>query len=258
MTTKTALITGASSGIGRALARVFAEEGYAVGLVARRPELLELLREEIEAAGGRAHVAVADVRSRRQVHAAVKAVADALGPVHLVVANAGVSVDTDPFAPDGKAFEYEVEVNLQGAWYAIEATVPGMRERRSGHIVAVSSVAAWLPIPGSAGYTATKAGLSAMIESFRHDWIQEGIRATLVHPGFVRSQMTEGRDFPKPFLMDADRAARIIARAVRKGRKQCNFPLRMVLLVRFLRLLPDGVLRWLERRIRKDRRERAG
>ena len=146
-------------------------------------------------------------------------------------------------APDAAGFEREVRTNLLGAFYGIEAVVPGMVERGGGHVVAVSSLAARRGFPGSGGYCATKIALTRLIESLRLDWKGAGIHATTVHPGFVRSEITDRLTHPMPFFMETEPAARRIAKAIRRRRKHCNFPWPTVLLSRIGAVLPDWALR---------------
>jgi NADP-dependent 3-hydroxy acid dehydrogenase YdfG len=248
-----ALVTGASSGIGYALAEVLASpgEGYAVGLLARRTDRLETLHRAIEAAGGRAVVVAADVSDRAAMHEAVRQVEAELGPIDLFVANAGITVGIDALAPDADAFRREVDVNLLGVFYGIEAVVPSMRERGCGHIVAISSLASRRGFAGAAGYCATKAGLNVLMEALRVDWEPAGIRATTVLPGFVHSEITAGKTHALPFVMSAEKAARKIARAIRRGKHTYAFPWPMALATRILGLMPD----WAMRRYARDRRD---
>ena len=246
-----AVVTGASSGIGRALARELAREGYDLGLTARRAERLERLTAEIRASGVRAEHVAADATRRDATHAAMAALGERLGPIDLLVANAGIGRGTDALAPDAEALEAEFRVNVFGAFYAIEAVVPGMRERGRGHVVAIASLASHRGLPGAAGYCATKAALTRLVEGMRPDWARAGIRATIVHPGYVRSELTDRNGDRMPFLMETDRAARLIARAIRRRKKVYEFPWQMSLLVRHLvRHLPD---RLLASRIRSDK-----
>jgi NADP-dependent 3-hydroxy acid dehydrogenase YdfG len=250
-----ALVTGASSGIGSALARLLAAEGHAVGLLARREDRLRALADAIHDAGGRALAVRADVRDRAAVAEAVRAVVSGLGSVDLLVLNAGTSVPTDPLALSAEAIRTEVEVNLMGAVHALEAVIPSMRARGRGHVAAISSLAGWRGLPGAAGYCATKAALTTLIESFRLDWHAAGIRTTIVHPGFVRSELTDRLTHPLPFLMDAEKAARRIARAIRRRRKRCDFPWPMVLVAGLASRAPDFVLRFVHRRAERRGRE---
>ena len=245
------VVTGASSGIGRALAVELAHEGCDVGLTARRAGRLDDLAATIRAAGARAEWIVADVSRRDEIHAAIRALAQRLGPIDLLVANAGVSRGTDSLAPDADVLEEEFGVNVFGAFYAIEAVIPSMRERRTGHVVVISSLAGHRGLPGAAGYCASKAALSRLVEGMRPDWARAGIHATTVHPGYVRSEMTDRNRYRMLLLMETDRAARLIARAIRRRKKVYEFPWRMSILVRYLlRYLPD---RLLASRIRSDK-----
>jgi short-subunit dehydrogenase len=238
---RSAVITGASSGIGAELARQLAAQGVPVGLTARRAETLEALAAEIRRAGGTAVVAPADAGDRAATHAAIGRIAEALGPIDLLIANAGLGLGTAAFRFDAEDFERMVRVNLLGAAYAIEAVLPEMLRRRRGHLVGVSSIAAYRGIPGSAGYCATKAGLSALLEGLRAELRHQHITVTTVHPGFIDTPMTEGGDGPQPFKMGVDRAARIILRGIASRRREVNFPRRMVALMSLARHLPNAL-----------------
>jgi short-subunit dehydrogenase len=240
-----AVITGASTGIGFALARALAREGCKVGLVARRRDLLDTLAAEISAAGGVAAGAAADVGDRKAVQHALEALAGQLGPVELLVANAGVGCATgvDPLNVDD--IERLHRVNFLGVVYAIEAVLPEMLRRRKGHLAAVSSLAAYKGLPGEQGYTSSKAAVSNFMEGLRMQLRGRGVDVTTVCPGFVRTPMTDVHQFKMPWLIEADDAARRIVGALRRKRKVYNFPWQTSLLMRAARWLPD----WLVARI---------
>jgi short-subunit dehydrogenase len=239
---KVTVITGASSGIGRALARELAAQGSAVGLVARRGERLAELAEEIRRAGGRAAFATADVTQRRTTLEAICAVSDELGPVDLLVANSGVGQPT-PLEPQSvEQVEHMMRVNIFGVIYAIEAVLPEMLRRGTGHLAAVSSLAAYKGMPGESGYCASKACVNAYMEGLRIQLRSRGIAVTTICPGFIRTAMTEVNEFPMPWLMSAEKAARKIARALRRRRKVYNFPWQTALLMKFTSWMPDWVL----------------
>jgi len=238
---RVAVVTGASSGIGEALAEHMAAQGVAVGLTARRSDLLHALRRRIEAAGGRAAVAEADAQDRAATIAAIHNLESVLGPVDLLVMNAGVGLSSFLQDPDASGYETMVRVNLLGPHYAAEAVVPGMLERGSGHLVAISSLAARITGPGSGGYSATKAGLSSWMESIRLELAPHGIACTTIQPGFVQTAMTDQNDFEMPLLMQPERAAQVIWRAIRKQKAVYDFPWRMSLAARVLRRLPRGL-----------------
>jgi len=237
-----AVVTGASSGIGAALARRLAAEGCRVGLVARRPDRLADLAGEIRATGGTAAVATADVGDRDQVSAAFAALRGELGPVDLLVANAGVGVPTTLEPVNTPAVEEMFRVNVLGVVYAIEAVLPEMLRRATGHIAAVSSLAGFLGLPGESGYCATKAAVNTYLDGLRIHLRGRGVRVTTLCPGFVRTPMTAVNDFHMPWLLEADEAARRMVRALRRGRKVYRFPWPMSLLIRLAGWLPDWAL----------------
>ena len=240
--TSVALITGASSGIGLELARRLAREGTKVALVARRRDLLEGLAAEIRAAGGTALALPCDVRERMPMHAAVAQAARDLGPIDLLIANAGVGhvIPADRF--DAALFEDTIRTNLLGPVYAVEAALPAMLSRRAGHIVGVSSLAAYRGFPMTHAYCASKSALNAFLEGLRAEISDRGVRITTVCPGFVRTPMTVKNKGAMPFLLEPDEAARRILRAVRAGRRVYNFPWPMAALMALVRLAPGGLL----------------
>jgi short-subunit dehydrogenase len=238
----TAIVTGASSGIGAALARRLADEGCRVGLLARRLDRLTTLAEEIRAAGGTAAVAAADVGDRTQLLEACAVIRDELGPIDLLVANAGVGTPTT-LSPVNTADVQEMfRVNVLGVVYSIEAVLPEMLKRGRGHIAAVSSLAGFVGLPGESGYCATKAAVNAYLDGLRIHLRSRGVWVTTLCPGFVRTPMTAVNDFHMPWLLDADDAARRMVKALRRRRKVYRFPWQTSILVRLARHLPDWVL----------------
>jgi short-subunit dehydrogenase len=236
------VVTGASSGIGWALAKALAAEGARVGLVARRREALERLATEIGQAGGTAAVAPADVGDRQTVVSAIQDVAARLGPIDLLVANAGVGAATllEPF--NVAEIEKMFRVNTLGVVYAVEAVLPEMLRRGRGHLAAVSSLAAYMALPGESAYCASKAAVNTFLRGLRIQLRGRGIAVTTICPGFVRTPMTSVNEFRMPFLLEADEAARRIVRALRRRVKVYNFPWQTALLTRLTRWLPDWAL----------------
>src|SRR4051794_35835375 len=174
-TDQVAVVTGASSGIGRALAKELAAQGCKVGLVARRRDQLDTLAAEIRSAGHTAATAAADVADRAQTLAAVAALRKQLGPVDLMVANAGVGAPTllEPF--NVADVEKMFRVNVLGVVYAIEAVLPEMLARRRGHLAAVSSLGAYKGMPGESAYCASKAAVNTFMEGLRIQLRDRGV-----------------------------------------------------------------------------------
>ena len=199
-----AIITGASTGIGRALAVELARGGVAVGLVARSEERLNALADEIRAAGGTAAVAPVDVSAREAVFDAVRAIESELGFIDLAIANAGIGQERD----DLDSAEYLYRVNLFGATALFRAVLPAMRERGRGHLVGIASMAGYQAFPGRGAYCGSKAAMRLELEALRAELGPEGIAVTTVNPGFIRTPLTDRHEFDMPFLMDAEPAAR--------------------------------------------------
>ncbi|HEY7157209.1 MAG TPA: SDR family NAD(P)-dependent oxidoreductase [Gemmataceae bacterium] len=236
------VVTGASSGIGWALARVLAAEGCKVGLVARRREPLADLATEIEKTGGVAAFATGDVAERGQAIAAIHEVAGRLGPIDLLIANAGVGAPTtiEPF--NVADVEKMFRVNVLGMVYSLEAVLPQMLERRRGHLAAVSSIAAYKGLPGESAYTSSKAAVNVFMDGLRVQLRSKGIAVTTICPGFVKTPMTEVNEFKMPWLLSADEAARRIVHALKRKRKVYNFPWQMSLFMKFARWAPDWLV----------------
>ncbi len=239
---RVAIITGSSSGIGRALARALARSGCRVGLIARRERLLQELETEIRTTGGVAASAPADVADRSGLRQAFDEVTEALGPADLVVANAGVGIPTTLDPMNIEAIEEMIRVNVLGVIYTIEACLPSMLQRSGGQIAAVSSLSAYKGLPGESAYCASKAAVNAYMEGLRVQVRDRGISVSTICPGFVRTPMTAIDDFPMLFAMEADEAASRIIRALRRRAKVANFPWQTTALAGLARLMPDWVL----------------
>lgn len=235
------LITGASSGIGRALALELARRGHDIAAGARRTDRLQELAGEIESLGRRALPLEMDVQDPTTVEAAVTAVTDAWGGVDIAIANAGISIRSTMRRLELDDARAMSRTNFEGVLNLYVATVPAMIERGSGHFVAISSISSFRGIPGLAVYSATKAAVRALMEAARVELASTGVRVTTVNPGFVETEMTNDSPMPMPFLVRAEPAARTIADAIESGKKELNFPLPMTLFMRLVRMLPIGL-----------------
>jgi short-subunit dehydrogenase len=232
------VITGASSGIGRSLARRLARHGDALALFARRTGLLDSLAAEIGHEGGRALAIPCDVTDRVQVAAAFARVGAELGPVTRMVACAGGGQPT--FVQHFNAAEVEaiIRLNLIGVANCVEAVLPGMLARGDGHLVAVGSLAGYRGLPTAAAYSAAKAGLGNFMESLRMDLRPHGIAVTLLEPGFVRTKPGKARNSRKPFRLDLETATAHMERAVLAQRPRLAFPWPLALAFSIMRILP--------------------
>ena len=240
-TDRVAIVTGASSGIGLTMALELAKRGSKVGLLARREDELRSLRDRIRTAGGTADYAVADISDRSATLAAIASLRSALGPVDLLIANAGVG--STNVRADLKMTEADrvIRTNLLGVMYSIEAVLPEMLERKTGTIAGISSLASYKGLPGAAAYCASKAGLSAYLESLRILYRSSGVKFSTVCPGFIATPMTS-RNKGMFLVIPPDVAARRMIDAIARGKKVYNFPWLTYRLMRLTYWLPDWML----------------
>ena len=231
-------ITGASGGLGAALAIELGRRGHAVGLMARRSSELEGVSASVRAAGGTAAVRAVDVTDRSAVLAAVRALETELGPIDIAVANAGAGRPTPARKLNAEHVAAIFRLNVDGAVNLFEATLPGMLARGRGQLVGVSSIAAWRGLPPSGAYSASKAALDVLMEAWACELQGTGVCITGIHPGFVRTPLTDVNKFAMPFLMEADDAGRRMADGILARRREVNFPLPMVALMRAVHWMP--------------------
>ncbi len=248
------LITGAGSGIGRQLALMLAAQGRPVAAVDLQTEPLKALEAELQARGQRCAAVAADVTDRAALFAAVRALEEHLGPTDLLIASAGIGVETSALDFDPAVFEKVVAVNLVGVANSVAAVLPGMLQRRRGHLVAMSSLASYRGVPHMAGYCASKAGVNALFDALRVELKPHGIATTTVCPGWIRTPMTANVRFPIPRMLDVADAAGRILRAIERRRPFVAFPANMRRRLGLLRWLPLGLSDWLmDREMRRLR-----
>jgi short-subunit dehydrogenase len=238
---KVVLVTGASSGIGRALAVELGRRGARVGLTARRAEELLKVAEEVERAGGRALALPADVRDAERMKAVAERVRERWGGVDVLIANAGMSTTTFGARLDAAEAGDVISINVVGVVNSVAAVLPDMLARGRGQLVAISSLASYRGLPKSGAYSASKAAVSTFFESLRVDLRKLGIYVTVIHPGFIRTPMTANRKRKLPFLLEADDAACRILRAVERRARTYAFPWQLAGLVRMMRHLPNAL-----------------
>ena len=230
-----AWVTGAGSGIGRALALRLAREGWQVAVSARTSRDLSTLAAE---APDLIHPFPLDVTDAEAVSRTFAGIEERLGPIDLAVLNAGTYARDSAAQFDADAFRATVEVNLMGAVHCLAALMPRMLARGSGHIAVVASVSGYVGLPGAAAYGASKAALINMCEALHPELAARNVRLSLLNPGFVDTPLTQKNDFPMPFLISTDAAVDHIMAGLKSRRFEIAFPWKMALSMKLLAALP--------------------
>ncbi len=241
---KGVFITGASSGIGKAVAFEMAKKGYRLALAARRKDVLRDIRDEIKRRHAPPAIVIRqlDVTDGEDVFAAFAEMAETLGGIDIVFANAGVGLGERVGRGDFEKIRQTMAVNLLGAMATMDAAAAYFLEKGEGHIVGVSSVAAFRGMPKSAAYCASKAGLAVYMEAMRAELFRKNIHITVLYPGFIDTPLNDMLP-SRPFLIDAQKGARIIVGLIEKKVKSATVPVFPWNIVgRLLKILPTGVI----------------
>ena len=242
-------ITGASSGLGRALALKMASEGWRVAASARSEDQLQAVAALASAFPGGIEAFPLDVTDRDAVQATVARILEDFGPPDVVVLNAGTHKPTPAARLSTKDFRQLVELNLMGTVHCLEAVLPPLRRRREGQIAIVASLAGYVGLPLAGAYGMTKAGLINLAESLEPELRAEGVILQVVNPGFVKTPLTDRNPFHMPFLMDVESAATDFYRGLQSGGFEIVFPRRFAYLLKVLRLLPHPLALAITRRL---------
>lgn len=239
-------ITGASSGIGAALARHYAAQGATLGLAARRLDALDAL---VATLPGRHHVYPLDVTNAQALASAANDFTAHVGAPDIVIANAGISVGTlTQEAADNQAFRRIMETNVLGMVHTFQPFISAMERRGAGRLVGIASVAGIRGLPGAGAYSASKAAVIAYLESLRVELRSSGIKVVTIAPGYIRTPMTDANDYAMPFMLEADEAARRFAQAIEAASSYTVIPWQMGVVARLMRLLPNCVYDFLAAR----------
>jgi NADP-dependent 3-hydroxy acid dehydrogenase YdfG len=236
---KVVLLTGASSGIGEALALEIAKRGAILGLLARRESLLRDLVTKCEHKGTAAREFPCDITDEIAVADAAEMLRNEFGKIDILIANAGIGGGAK-HAKDLKPSDFRrvIDTNVVGAVNSVSAVLPHMIECGKGQLVAISSLAGFRGLPKSASYCASKAAMTAYFESVRLDVKNKGVDVTIIQPGFIKTPLTAGRANKMPFLMELEDSIPYFLRAIEKRKKFAAFPWQLATFVRAGKFFP--------------------
>ena len=230
-------ITGAGSGLGRALAQLYGQRGARLGLLGRRAAPLQEIAAQYDALAF-----IADVRDAQAVQAAARAFIEQVGLPDIVIGSAGISVGTlTEHAEDLPVFQAVMNANLMGLVHTFHPFIQGMSERGSGTLCGIASVAGLRGLAGGGAYSASKAAVRVYLESLRLELRSMGIAVVTVAPGYIDTPMTQVNAYSMPFRMTAESAARKVARAIRLHRRYIVIPWQMSLGARILKYMPGWI-----------------
>jgi len=243
--TKKVFIMGASTGIGKALATHYADQDTILGLAARRVDLLEDVARECRNDNAKTYVFKVDVNDEENCSIAANEFIGITGGIDIVIANSGMGSNDDLLSGSSERINKILSTNILGVTNTIIPFLPTMKNQNSGTIVGISSVASFIPLPNSGGYSSSKVAVRRLFDSWRPTLKEYGIKVVTICPGFIDTPMTERIKF-KPFLKDADNAAIAFAKAIEKGEKTYVYPWQMRWLVRLVKLIPQGIIDWFQ------------
>ena len=242
---KTAWLTGASTGIGRAVALRLAADGWRIAASARNAEALATLAAEAPSIAPYS----LDVTDRDACMACAERIERELGPLDLVIFSAGAHRPMPATEFSSATMRALLDINVMGVAHGLEAVLPRLIARRSGRVMIVASLAGYRGLPTAAAYGASKAALINMAEGLRPELAAEGVILQVVNPGFVKTPMTDQNRFPMPFLVTAEEAAAAILRGMRGDRFEITFPTPFAWFMKLVRIIPDRIYFYLTRRI---------
>jgi short-subunit dehydrogenase len=237
------IITGASSGIGAALARRYAAHGATLGLIARRRPELERLAATFSTP---CEIYPLDVRDATALAAAARDFTAKHGCPDIIIASAGVSIGTlTEYAEDMQAVQDVLDINVMGMVKVFQPFMGEMRGRGRGVLCGIASVAGYRGLPGAAAYSASKAAVIACLESLRLELKASGVKVVTICPGYIATPMTQENPYPMPFMLSADAAAAKIAALIARGAAFTVIPWQMAVVARILHVMPDWLYDWL-------------
>lgn len=245
-TGRLAWVTGASSGIGKAVALKLAREGWRVAVSARSAEKLQALAGQH---ADRVFSFPLDITDREAALGTAQAIRAAHGPIDLAIFSAGTYKRDSVRHFDARDLATTMNLNVVGTANTMEAVIPAMIARKQGEIVVIASVAGLVGLPGGGFYGASKAALNNLCQALYPELEREGVRLRIVNPGFVDTPLTQKNDFPMPFLVSSDEAAEAIVSGLKTSRYEIIFPWKMALGIKFLAAIPKSLLFTFTRRM---------
>ncbi len=244
LTTKSKVvwITGASSGIGRALALKMASEDWTVAATARSVESLNTLAEESKTLRGAIYPFSADVTDSSEICSILDKIESSCGAVDLAVLNAGTFVPDTAKTTCGETVTALMQLNFVGTINCMHPLIIKMRSRSAGAIAVVSSLAGYVGLPGAAAYGASKAALINLTESLRPELSTYGIKLQVINPGFIKTPLTDKNQFKMPFLMDVNDAVNALYKGLNSDKFEITFPMRFSIIMKILKYMPYKLL----------------
>lgn len=246
-------LTGASSGIGEGLAYELGRRGAKLALSGRNAEKLAQMCEQICSAGGLARPFASDVLVMEELRSTAARIESEMGPIEVVIANAGTHIFTKPENFDSKEYMFLMDTNYGGMLRTFEAVLPSMYARGRGHLLGMASMAGYRGLPRAAAYGASKSAMIHFMESLRFHLKKRGLKVTICNPGFVKTPLTDKNDFHMPFLTDSATAARTICHGLERDAKVITFPRPFNWIMKTMQLIPyrayEVIIEAIERRM---------
>ena len=239
MKNKVVIITGASSGLGAELAKLYAKSGASLGLIARRESRLIELKKTLETEFGTTiMIKQCDVSNQAAVSYCIHDIISHFGRVDLLIANAGIALASPAHEANAQALTDTIQTNVLGAGYCAYAVIPTMIQQQFGHIAVIGSLAGYRGLPEGGAYCASKSAVNALFESMRLDLKKFHIHVSIIRPGYIKSPITDRNEFYMPFLQDTDVGCRKIVNAIQRKQKIVAFPWPLAIIVRSLYFWP--------------------
>ena len=247
--TRVAWVTGAGKGLGQQVSLQLAAAGWQVAATSRTAEDLLALANEAENLAGSVHPFPADIIDRDGIDSLVAIIESQIGPLDLAILNAGTYLRFGLEDFSAERFARQMAINVNGTVNCLSPVLKRMKNRHEGQIAVVSSLSAHRGLPMASAYGASKAALTNMCEALKPECDIHGVGLSVIHPGFVRTPLTNQNEFPMPFLMAADVAARRLIDGLNKRKFDITFPTGFAWIMKGFRLLPDTVYFWITRRM---------